>query len=336
MQPRIYNDMPDGFLEALPRDMEQVLGAPSLIHVTGRGDRPLFISTLLHGNEHSGLIAVQALIRKYQKANRELPRPLILFIGNVYAAHRNCRFLPGQSDYNRIWAGEGSGVEHQLARAVLDYACQQEPFACIDIHNNTGTNPHYACVTNFLKETLTLAGLFSRTLVYFTEPHEVLAKAFSTFCPSITIECGLSEEWHGVEHAVELMEAALHIHDLSAHNTGHDSMDVYESVARVKIPAQALFDFGHKNSQVDFRFADNFDHLNFVEQPKNALLGWRFNADATLQVIDNMGNNVADEFLYYKDLEIRTKRSIVPSMFTKDRQAVMSDCLGYFMVRCEI
>lgn len=332
MQPRIFHELPEGFLDALPRDMEAMLGAPSLIHIQGRDPRPLFVSTLLHGNEHSGLIAVQALIKKYREKGKELPRSILLFIGNVRASHGNCRLMPGQKDYNRIWDGEGDSEEHALARFVLDYAKKQKPFACIDIHNNTGANPHYGCVNFLDKETLTLAGLFSRTLVYFTEPHEVLSNAFGQFCPSITIECGLSGEWHGVEHAIELIDATLNIHSLADHRHDHDSVDVYETVVRVKLPEHALFDFGNDNCQVDFRFPENFEHLNFVEQPAGSLLGWRFNHEAKLRVVDNHGRDVADEFIYYEGHEIRMKRDVVPSMFTRDKQAVITDCLGYFML----
>lgn len=333
MQPRIFHELPEGFLDAHPRDMEAMLGSPALIHIPGRDPRPLFVSTLLHGNEHSGLIAVQALVKKYREKGKELPRSILLFIGNVRAAHRHCRFMPGQVDYNRVWDGDGNSEEHALARFVLDYAREQQPFACIDIHNNTGANPHYGCVNYLDKETLTLAGLFSPTLVYFTEPHEVLSNAFGKFCPSITVECGLSAEWHGVEHAIELVDAALNIRDLSDHRVDHDHVDVYETVVRVKLPKHALFDFGNDNSQVDFRFAENFEYLNFVEQPKDALLGWRFNHELKLQIIDNQGKDVADEFIYYHEHEIRMKRDAVPSMFTRDKQAVVTDCLGYFMLR---
>lgn len=334
MQPRIIHTLPDGFLEAMPRDMEGLLQVPTLMHIAGEAGKPaLFVSTLLHGNEHSGLFAVQALLRKYRKEGRLLPRPMLLFIGNLRAAHRNCRLMPGQVDYNRIWDCAGDSEEHDLARNVLDYAARQDLFAAVDIHNNTGANPHYGCVNHLDRQTLSLARLFGDTLVYFTEPHEVLANAFSQFCPSFTIECGLSGEWHGVEHSIELLEAVLAAESLDATDAELAALDVHETVVRVRVPKTALFDFGNDNAQVDFRFPENFEHLNFVEQPEGSLLGWRFNADEALEVIDNAGNNVAHEFIYYEGNEIRTRRDVVPSMFTKDKQAVVTDCLGYFMLR---
>ena len=333
MQPHVLNQLPEGFLDALPRHMEQLLGGPALIHIDGDKKAPLFVSILLHGNEHSGLFAIQALLKKYQKTNAPLPRALLLFIGNVRAAHYNCRLMPGQKDYNRIWDGQGDSEEHALARYVLKYAQSQSLFAAIDIHNNTGANPHYGCVNFLDKQTLNLARMFSRTLVYFTEPHEVLANAFGRFCPAITVECGLSGEWHGVEHAFELLESALLAKDLITEPLHPENVDIYESKVRVKLPKNAIFDFGNDNAQVDFRFPDNFEHLNFVQQPKDALLGWRFNPNVCLSVVDNNGVEVAEEYIYYKGQEIRMKRDVVPSMFTKDKQAVITDCLGYFMLQ---
>ncbi len=46
--------LPAGLLETTPRDLEAVLGGPTLIHLPGDREPPLFISVLLHGNEPVG------------------------------------------------------------------------------------------------------------------------------------------------------------------------------------------------------------------------------------------------------------------------------------------
>lgn len=61
---------------------------------------PLFVSMLLHGNETTGLLAVQRLLDKYR--DQPLPRALSVFVGNVEAARLGLRRLEGQPDYNRI------------------------------------------------------------------------------------------------------------------------------------------------------------------------------------------------------------------------------------------
>ena len=66
--------IPDGFLEASAGGLHQVLPGPTLIHLQGRKPEPLFVSVLLHGNEYTGLKAIQDVIGHY--ASTELPRAL--------------------------------------------------------------------------------------------------------------------------------------------------------------------------------------------------------------------------------------------------------------------
>ena len=133
----------------------------------GRERRPLFVSVLLHGNEDTGLAAAQEVLRRH--LSRELHRSLLLFVGNVAAAAANVRTLPGQADYNRVWPGTPTPdiPEAHMARWVFDYAASRRPFASIGIHNNTGLNPHYACITRLEPQFIVLARLFSRTIVHF-------------------------------------------------------------------------------------------------------------------------------------------------------------------------
>ena len=67
---------------------------------------------------------------------------------------------------------------------------REAPYANIDIHNNTGNNPHYACITSLNDRYLHLARLFSRTIVHFKKPVGVQAAALAAICPAVTIECG--------------------------------------------------------------------------------------------------------------------------------------------------
>ena len=53
-------------------------------------------------------------------------------------------------------------------------------FASIDIHNNTGLNPHYGCVNRLDPPFLHLATLFSRIVVYFKRPLGVQSAAFAS------------------------------------------------------------------------------------------------------------------------------------------------------------
>ena len=107
------------------------------------------------------------------------------------------RHLDGQPDYNRVWPGsETDGTaEHALMRDVMQRMADREIFASIDVHNNTGLNPHYACVNVIDNRFLHLAALFSRTVVYFLRPLGVQSMALAKLCPAVTGTMSGIELW---------------------------------------------------------------------------------------------------------------------------------------------
>jgi hypothetical protein len=133
----VFGSIPDGFLEHPAERLADLLPGPCLIDLPGREPRPLFVSVLLHGNEDTGLVAVQEVLRRHPPCG--LARSLLLFVGNVGAAAVNLRTLPDRSDYNRVWPGTLTPdvPEARMARWVFDYAASRRPFASIDIHNNS-------------------------------------------------------------------------------------------------------------------------------------------------------------------------------------------------------
>jgi len=98
-----YDGLPPGLLDLPAARLGELLPGPALIHLPGRRTPPLFVSVLLHGNEDTGWLAAQSVLKKFVSA--ELPRALSLFIGNVEAARSGLRRLDGQPDYNRVWPG---------------------------------------------------------------------------------------------------------------------------------------------------------------------------------------------------------------------------------------
>src|SRR5262249_32103782 len=151
----------------------EILSGPTLLHLNGRRTEPLFVSILLHGNEDVGLRAVQQLLTS--AGAQMLPRALSIFIGNVQAARAGGRRLADQPDYNRVCPGAAHAgpPEHALMRDVVAQMQARNVFASVDLHNNTGLNPHYACVARLDSPFVHVASLFSRTIVYFQRPRGV-------------------------------------------------------------------------------------------------------------------------------------------------------------------
>jgi succinylglutamate desuccinylase len=332
MKLNLFESAPAGFLDLPPNELFKVLPGPSLIRFQGEEDTPLFLATLLHGNEPTGIQAIQKLIKKYQAEGKLLPRRLDVFVGNVEAAKSSERRFPKQPDFNRVWDG-GNLPEHGLAREVLAFVNKSGAFASIDIHNTSGKNPHYSCVNRLDAPFVNLAHLFSQTLVYFTRPKEVLSNAMAGFCPSITIEAGQPGDSYGVQHVYEFLEKCLRMKQIPPNWNGKEDLYVYHTIARIRVPKNSRIGFDRNAGDKDFCFIDDLDQQNFSEIPANTLIGWRYNPQMKLSVIDEEDEEVESRFIEYKDTEIRLKRAVVPSMFSTNERIVHQDCLGYLMER---
>jgi len=199
--------LPAGLLEHPASDLYQQLDGPTLITLRGQREQPLVVSVLQHGNEITGWDAVRRLLKSHYQHD-ELPRTLVILVGNPRAAQHRLRRLDDQPDFNRCWPG-GIAVDPEysgLFRRLHDRLLQLRPLACIDIHNNTGLNPHYAAVNRIRSDYLRLASLFSSKVVYFTMPGGTLSHSMSEFCPSLTLECGQAGEGHGTDHSLAFIE----------------------------------------------------------------------------------------------------------------------------------
>ncbi|UWX57289.1 M14 family metallopeptidase [Chlorobaculum sp. MV4-Y] len=328
--------LPEGFTDTPVEKIGSILLGPSLIWIEGEPGPPLFVSILLHGNETTGFDATQRLLKAYDAPRRPLPRPLLLFVGNVAAAGLGLRTLDGQADYNRIWHDERY-PEHRLAQEVLAEIAKASPLAAIDLHNNTGKNPHYGCVNRLDDATLSLARRFSKTIVWFTEPHEVISIALSQICPSVTLECGVSGNAAGTSHVERYLQNCLELsaEELFTPPPNHLS-DLFHTTAKIVVRDRLRLEFGVCGNEADLCLRKDLETLNFERVPEGAELGsYRGNAPP-LVVIDNDECDVTNRYLRFSEERIFTRLPIVPSMFTRDVRVIMQDCLGYIMEPYEV
>lgn len=321
----LLTTLPEHLLNCRATELHAILGGPTLIHLKGKQAAPLFVSILLHGNETTGLPAVQALL----KSKASLPRDLIIFVGNTAAAEKGARRLKNQPDYNRIWAG-GELAEHRLAQQVLDYVANTGPVAAVDIHNNTGRNPLYACINHVDRRFVSLAQSFSNTIVFFSEPHQVLANNMARYCPAVTLECGLAGEPSGIEQAIATLEFGLY-GDLDVATSELEDCSVFHTVARMRVPADSSIHFADSPSSADFTLPMSLDNWNFTRLKPNTHFAYCNSEHATLSVSNDAGRDVTGEYFYRDGNRLFTRRPFIPSMLTLDEKVIQQDCVGYIM-----
>ncbi|MDA8791751.1 succinylglutamate desuccinylase/aspartoacylase family protein [Bacteriovoracaceae bacterium] len=317
------------FLNTSVENITEYVQQPTLFHYRASLGRPIFISTLLHGNEHSGFLALQKLLRQIQSNEVSLNQSLLILIGNPKAAAQNLRMLPGQPDFNRVWSG-GENDSAGIAKQIIDYAKEKDPVCCIDIHNNTGKNPFYSCINKTDRQFLYLGSLFSKNIVFFTEPHEVLSMAFAQFCPSITIEAGLS----GEEKGLNILQVKLQLlisHEAVPELPHFENVKVFHSYARLRFKHGTKVDFEfNSDSESDYSLKSELEEFNFKHLKAGETVAYHQGNDL-FWVESNEGENLFNDFFYLEGNELKVKKEFVPAMLTKNKDVIRDDCFGYIM-----
>nr|WP_207188125.1 M14 family metallopeptidase [Thiorhodovibrio winogradskyi] len=333
------DQLPPRLLDCDSHQLFSVLGGPALIHLPGEREPPLFVSVLMHGNESVGWDAMRLVLRERlgpEGAGR-LPRALSLFIGNPAAAAVGLRHLPEQPDFNRVWPGSElpPTPEHALMAQVVERMAARGCFASIDLHNNTGNNPHYGCVNFIDPRYLQLAALFSRTVVYFVRPRGVQSQALAELCPAVTLECGKAGQQLGIEHARHYIDACLDLEALSSDWPPPQEIDLFHTVAQVKIAPGV--DFGFPPRDVALLLSPELERYNFRELAPGTRFGTlRKACGDVLEVRDENGQDVGERFFELDQGELRLRIPAMPSMLTHDERVIRQDCLCYLMERYHI
>ncbi len=327
--------IPDEFLSAKAEDLQDILKTPTLFHLEGIKPQPLFICTLLHGDETTGFYALQRLLKKHK--DKPLPRAISLFVGNIAAAKENQRRLEHQDDYNRIWPGShhSDSAEKDMMQIVTSIMQKKKPFASIDIHNNTGKNPHYGCINILNPHGLVLSSKFSNIAVYFTDPKGVQSSAFSDFCPAVVLECGQASDKSGEEHALAYLESILQLDDLSSQNS--NNLTLYHTIARVTIPKTVTMGNSTDNKSCDIFLNEKLEDKNFHQlHPGTKFATINSNKEKLIIVNSESHEDITSEYIKRDGNKLLFKKSITLAMFTTSEKAIRQDCICYFMEELHI
>jgi hypothetical protein len=334
----LLDQLPDGILEVEANQLNQFVDNHTLVHLQGKIKRPIFISILQHGDETTGWDAIKALLNNHQD---QLPRSIYLLFGNVHATAQNLRQLGNQPDFNRCWPGLHHS-EHEIAKKmafITTMMAEIKPFASIDIHNNSGRNPHYAGINSLNGEFVNLASLFSDTIIHFTSPDGIQSGAFAPFCPAVTIECGMSGTADGIEQTHTFLENLIRLSSLKNIPGVAEHQQVMNIFSTVKVKPEINIAIegdpinADEVGEIDFLINDDLDYLNFHMIEEGTVFGRTISVDTPMPfaVTDQIGHDITDLYFEKNGLEVRVKQKVMPAMITQSVRAIRLDCLCYFM-----
>ena len=333
----ILDHIPSAFLSISHRDIKELFDTPTLIHLKGAKHPALFISILLHGNEFSGLQIMQEILKKYQTIDGyKLPRDIWLFVGNVDAAQMGVRLRDGQIDFNRAWPGtpEPDSDTAILIQEVMDRITQEDLFASIDLHNNTGLNPPYGCISVMNEKNKYLSSFFNHIAMVFQSPQGVSTMAFDDICPAITLECSTPGNVPAKKRAFELIDDLMHMDHFPEKPLPAHDLQLVKNSATIKINADVTFCFEdeeYSNSLgYDLTLVKNFDHHNFTLLEKNEVFAYT-KVDKPFLVVAPDGQDITDEIIQNDEGKLSLKNALMPAMISMDKKIVLQDCLCYLL-----
>ena len=307
------------------------LAGPSLIAVSGRDhSRMRAVSTLLHGNEPSGIRALHRWL-----ASGSVPAvDTLLFVGVVETALAGegfaKRFLPGRPDLNRVWCAPFEGEEGDLAREVLAVLEERPPECLVDLHNNTGQNPAYGVTFRIGVAERNLVGHYAHRIIHTPIELGTIVEATCERFPSVTIECGRSGDPVADDLAFVGTRRLLE-RDALALDATPPLLDVVVDPVRVRVRPGIPLVFGDGPDDGDgLVMSREVDRHNFELVPPGTCIGWVPPAlDWPIEAIGAGGVDRAFELFAIEGNRVETRREMIPVMMTTHRENALADCLFY-------
>lgn len=310
----------------------QQLGGPAWITIPGQDPtRTRLVTTLLHGNEPSGVRAVHAWLR-----SPHVPAVnTVIYIGSVAAALATPRFsqrmLAGERDANRCYGPPESDVQGRIAQAFKTLFDEQTVEAVVDIHNNSGHNPAYGIGFGTDVGQMHLTALFADWYVTTNLHLNTLVEMTGNHCPSIAIECGLAGDPAADAVALAGLDRFLHRPQLALTAPAPPHIQVLHHPTPVKLQTHIDFAFAdvpQPDCQLTLR--DDLDRHNFAELAVGSSLGWTQDKSLMPFLVRNtQGEDITAQMFRNDDGEIRTRQPMIPIMMTTVAQIAQSDCLFY-------
>jgi hypothetical protein len=325
------------FLEGVPAPLAptvegflEQLGGPAALRIPGRDRRrSRVVTTLLHGNEPSGVRALHAWLR----AGEEPAVDALFLIGNVEAATAPPgfahRMLPGHRDLNRCFLGPfDEDVDGQRAGALLEAIRSARPEAVVDIHNNTGHNPAYGVGVEPRKEVLALTALFGDRFVESDLRIGALIEAIRDL-PSVTAEVGRSGDPRADAQALSGIRTFLTRDPLFPPGPPPSLRHLVEPMRATLRPGARVAVADQPAEGRDLTVSSDLDRHNFETLPAGTAIGWVTNPVCPLELRDGSGRDRAADYFRVEGPRLLTQCAFVPIMITTDPAIAESDCLFY-------
>ena len=298
-------------------------------------NRTRVMTTLIHGNEPSGFIALHRWLQKKIK-----PAVNMRFIVcNIEAAQLSPefsrRYLHFGQDLNRFFASREDNLAitvraQQIKQAVKAVA----PEAVVDLHNTSGLSPAFGVAIDNNDKTLDLISLFTNKVILTgLRVGAIMEQNFAA--PIVTIECGGAGQIQS--HQLAYAGLSKFVSEANIFDRHASQVDIHQHPCRVELLPHVCAAFGHNHlPTADVTLRADAEQLNNQLTPQGEFIGW-YEGEGKLPFTakNEQGVEQLDMMFRVQNGCIFTKQSLQIFMATTDLDIATNDCLFYATVEAD-
>ena len=323
------------FLKATPIEFLESLNGPVVIDISGiDSSRTRVFTTLIHGNEPSGIIAFHQWLLELSE-NQQRPFTNIRIIIPSIAAALNSpvfttRFQVGCKDLNRCFDSKEEACEQtELANEIEAAIRQVKPESVIDMHNTSGSSPAFSVAVKAGDSEKNLAAFFCNQLIHSQIRLGALME-LDFNCPIVTIECGGSEDTISVKRAYYGIKQLTELDDLKI-ELENETVDVFNQPIRVRLKQGLSLAYSDTELvEENLVLVIDNERRNFGVTHKRTFLGWsKASCLETLSALNHQGKNICDELFEVNQGKLFTRKDLNFFMATDRANIAVADCLFY-------
>ncbi|WP_179957431.1 succinylglutamate desuccinylase/aspartoacylase domain-containing protein [Exilibacterium tricleocarpae] len=306
------------------------LGRPSWIDIPGiDSSRRRVLTTLLHGNEPSGVLAIHRWLQG-------LDTPAVnisLLIASVTTALQepvfSRRMAAGQRDLNRCFKAPFNDQQGHLAQQIMERIISLQPECVIDIHNTSGSGPSFAVATADGFAQRNLAGFFCRRLIV-TDLRLGSLMEIDAGCPAVTIECGGARDEESQATALAGIENITTADVLFPAAPRHELEVLHHPVRVILKPAVTVTYSASPSEDSDVTLWPDIERCNYGITPVDRCLGWVGPGGLRqLAAPDTAGIDRVSHLLREDNGWLYPARNLRLFMATTNAKIARDDCLFY-------
>ncbi|WP_189378192.1 succinylglutamate desuccinylase/aspartoacylase domain-containing protein [Thalassotalea profundi] len=311
------------------------LSGPTIIDISGINNESCrVITTLLHGNEPSGLIAIHRWLTEHSA----LPVPetnIRIIICSVEAACKSPllshRYYPNGLDINRCFNTNETTGYFQRAQIIKQAILEVNPECVIDLHNTPGSGPAFAVCTIITPEVLSLTSLFCDTIILSSlKIGGLMEQNFN--CPILTIECGSAHDEQSHETAYQGINQLGNCSSIYHYNQKTD-VDIISKPFRFQLKPNVNLSYSeHDEGYEGVTLKSSIEQFNFGHARKDQMIGWVDDRGLdNFQLLNDAYEDVLNEYFTLRDNQLVCATNIRIFMATSNKEVATDDCLFYLV-----